>query len=106
MLKLKLMLGFWLASLTRKLKNNFYLYLALLFSVVILLDAAVFHVGQNMRDKAFDLMVKNRVLKPAADQNIVIIDINEASLDAMAKEYGRWPWPRQVIGELVENIQQ
>jgi adenylate cyclase len=106
MLKLKLMLGFWLASLTRKLKNNFYLYLALLFSLMILLDAAVFHVGQNMRDKAFDLMVKNRILKPAADQNIVIIDINEASLDAMAKEYGRWPWPRQVIGELVENIQQ
>ncbi len=106
MLKLKLILGFWLASLTRKLKNNFYLYLALLFSVVILLDAAVFHVGQNMRDKAFDLMVKNRILKPAADPSIVIIDINEASLDAMAKEYGRWPWPRQVIGELVENLQQ
>jgi len=106
MLKLKLMLGFWLASLTRKLKNNFYLYLALLFSVMILLDAAVFHVGQNMRDKAFDLMVKNRILKPTADQSIIIIDINEASLDAMAKEYGRWPWPRQVIGELVENIQQ
>lgn len=106
MLKLKLMLGFWLASLTRRLKNNFYLYLALLFSVVILLDAAVFHVGLNMRDKAFDLMVKNRILKPAADDSIVIIDINEASLDAMSKEFGRWPWPRQVIGELVENIQQ
>lgn len=106
MLKLKLMLGFWLASLTRRLKNNFYLYLALLFSVVILLDAAVFHVGLNMRDKAFDLMVKNRILKPVADDSIVIIDINEASLDAMSKEFGRWPWPRQVIGELVENIQQ
>lgn len=106
MLKLKLMLGFWLASLTRKLKNNFYLYLALLFSVVILLDAAVFHVGQNMRDKAFDMMVKNRIIKPTADPSIVIIDINEASLDAMSKDYGRWPWPRQVIGELVENIQR
>lgn len=106
MLKLKLMLGFWLASLTRRLKNNFYLYLALLFSVVILLDAGVFHVGQNMRDKAFDLMVKNRIFKPSADPAIVIIDINEASLEAMSKEYGRWPWPRQIIGELVENIQR
>lgn len=105
MLKLKLFLGFWLASVTRRLKNNFYLYLALLFSVLILLDASVFHVGQNMRDKAFDLMVKNRIFKPAADPSIVIIDIDEASLAAMAKEYGRWPWPRQVIGELVENLQ-
>ena len=24
---------------------------------------------------------------------------------AFAKEYGRWPWPRQVLGEFVENIQ-
>ncbi len=106
MLKLKLMLGFWLANLTRRLKNNFYLYLALLFSLFILLDAAVLHVGQNMRDKAFDMMVKNRIFKPSADPSIVIIDINEASLAAMSKDYGRWPWPRQVVGELVENLQQ
>lgn len=105
MLKLKLMLGFWLANLTRRLKNNFYLYLALLFSLFILLDAAVLHVGQNMRDKAFDMMVKNRIFKPSADPSIVIIDINEASLAAMSKDYGRWPWPRQVIGELVEHLQ-
>lgn len=105
MTKLKLLLGQWLANLTRKLKNNFYIYLAALFTVLILLDAGVFHVGENMRDKAFDFMVKHRVLQPKADPDIVIVDINEASLAAFAKEYGRWPWPRQVLGEFVENIQ-
>ena len=105
MIKLRLFIGHWLANLTRKLNNNFYLYLALLFTVLVLLDASVFHVGQNMRDKAFDFMVKHRVLQPKADPDIVILDINEASLAAFAKEYGRWPWPRQVLGELVENIQ-
>ena len=105
MIKLKLILGQWLAQLTRKLKNNFYLYLATLFTLLVLLDAGVFHVGQNMRDKAFDFMVKHRVMTPTPDADIVIVDINEASLAAFAKEYGRWPWPRQVLGELVENIQ-
>ena len=105
MIKLKLMLGQWLANVTRKLKNNFYIYLATLFTLLVLLDAGVFHVGENMRDKAFDFMVKNRVLQPKADPDIVIVDINEASLAAFAKEYGRWPWPRQVLGEFVENIQ-
>ncbi len=105
MIKLKLLLGQWLANLTRKLKNNFYIYLALLLTLLVLLDANVFHVGENMRDKAFDFMVKNRVLAPKADKDIVIVDINEASLAAFAKEYGRWPWPRQVMGEFVENIQ-
>jgi len=105
MIKLKLLLGQWLAQLTRKLKNNFYIYLATLFTLLVLLDASVFHVGQNMRDKAFDFMVKHRVIQAKPDTDIVIVDINEASLAAFAKEYGRWPWPRQVLGEFVENIQ-
>ena len=105
MIKLKLLLGQWLAKLTRKLKNNFYIYLASLFTILVLLDASVFHVGLNMRDKAFDFMVKHRVIQAKADPQIIIVDINEASLAAFSKEYGRWPWPRQVLGEFVENIQ-
>ena len=105
MTKIKLIIGQWLANVTRKLKNNFYIYLATLFTLLVLLDAGAFHVGENMRDKAFDFMVKHRVLQPKADPDIVIVDINEASLAAFAKEYGRWPWPRQVLGEFVENIQ-
>lgn len=105
MTKLKLIIGQWLANVTRKLRNNFYLYLAVLLTTLILLDASVFHIGENMRDKAFDLMVKNRIIKPQADPDIVIVDVNEASLAAMAGDYGRWPWPRQVFGEFVENIE-
>jgi CHASE2 domain-containing sensor protein len=105
MIKLKLILTQWLVSITRKLQNNFYLYLCALLSVLILLDASVFHIGENMRNSAFDLMVKNRIIKAKVDPDIVIVDINEASLNAMAKEYGRWPWPRQVFGEFVENIE-
>lgn len=105
MIKLKLILGQWLANLTRKLKSNFYLYLATLFTVLLLLDAGVFHRGEGMRDSAFDFIVKHRIFQPKADKDIIIVDINEASLAAFSKDYGRWPWPRQVLGEFVENIQ-
>lgn len=105
MTKLKLKLGQWLAHITRKLRNNFYLYLASVLTLLVLLDAGVFHIGENMRQKAFDIMVQYRLLVPKADKDIVIIDINEASLAAMSKEYGRWPWPRQVFGEFLENIE-
>lgn len=105
MTKLKLLIGQWLANLTRRLRNNFYLYLAAVLTVFLLLDASVFKVGENMRQKAFDLMVRSRVIVPEPDKDIVIIDVNEASLAAMAQEYGRWPWPRQVFGEFLENIE-
>lgn len=105
MIKFKLIISQWLVSITRKLQNNFYLYLSALLTVLVLLDAGLFHVGENMRDRAFDFMVKNRIVVPKPDADIVIVDINEASLSAMAKEYGRWPWPRQVFGEFIENIE-
>jgi CHASE2 domain-containing sensor protein len=81
------------------------LYLSALLTVLVLLDASVFHVGENMRDRAFDMMVKNRIMVPKPDADIIIVDINEASLSAMSAEYGRWPWPRQVLGEFLENIE-
>lgn len=107
LIKLKLFISQWLASVTRKLRNNFYLYLSAVLTALVLLDASVFHIGQNMRDRAFDLVVKNRIpmLITKADPDIVIVDINEASLSALAGDYGRWPWPRQVFGEFVENIE-
>jgi len=104
-IKPQLLINQWLTGITRRLHNNFYLYLSALLTVFVLLDASVFHVGENMRDKAFDLMVKNRIIVPKPDPDIVIVDINEASLSAMAGEYGRWPWPRQVLGEFLENIE-
>jgi len=103
--RLKLIIGQWIAQTTRRLRNNFYLYLAVLLTVFVLLDAGVFHVGENMRQKAFDFMVRSRLVVPKPDKDIVIVDVNEASLSAMAKEYGRYPWPRQVFGEFLENIE-
>jgi len=103
--RLKLLIGQWLAQTTRKLRNNFYIYLAVLFTFFVLIDAGVFHVGENMRQRAFDFMVRARLIVPKPDPDIIIVDINEASLAAMAAEYGRYPWPRQVFGEFLQNIQ-
>ena len=92
--KLKFLIGQWLANITRRLQNNFYLYLAALLTLFVLLDASLLHVGENMRQKAFDFMMRSRVVVQPPDKDIVIIDINEASLAAMAAEYGCWSWPR------------
>jgi len=92
--------------LARKWKTGFYLYLAAFFSLLIAVDAVFLHLASDMKQGAFDMLVRYRLLVPKPDPNIVILDINEASLAAMSKEYGRWPWPRQVMGELVEQIEK
>src|SRR5262249_7970806 len=50
-------------------------------------------------------MVRYRIVVPRPDPRIVIVDIDEASLASMAKDYGRWPWPRQVLGAFLEHLE-
>ncbi|VAX05593.1 Adenylate cyclase [hydrothermal vent metagenome] len=87
-------------------KGRFYLYLAFFCSVLVVLDATTLHLVAGMQHRTFDLIMKNRITYQAADPNVVIVDIDEGSLEAMAKEYGRWPWPRQIFAEFVENLQE
>lgn len=92
--------------LARRWKNNFYLYLAILFTLLALADTVFLHVTENMRQTSFDMMMRYRIMVSKPDPDIVIVDINEASLAAMADDYGRWPWPRQVLGEFLEQIEK
>jgi adenylate cyclase len=87
-------------------QGRFYLYLAVVCSILVVLDAGAFELIRGMKLKTFDLIMKHRVLYQKADSDIVIIDIDEASLEAMAQEYGRWPWPRQVFAEFLEMLQE
>src|SRR5512139_2244674 len=87
-------------------RNRFYLYLAAVFTVILAFDAMVSQFSAQMRQGTFDAMVRYRIVVPRPDPDIVIVDINEASLAAMAGDYGRWPWPRQVLGEFLENLER
>src|SRR5512135_1718169 len=104
--RIRLLFAAFYDLLARRWKKSFYLYLAAVFTVFAVADTALLHMTQEMRQGAFDAMVRYRIHPPKPDPDIVIVDINEASLAAMAKDYGRWPWPRQVMGEFLEQIEK
>ena len=39
-----------------------------------------------------------------ASKDIVIIEINESSMDALEPVFGRWPWPRMVHAGVVDFV--
>jgi len=94
------------ARLIRRMGPRSYLWLAALFSVFILVDSSALHLISTMENRVFDLLIRYRLRAPAPDPDIVIVDIDERSLAAMAKEYGRWPWPNQVLGEFVAGVEK
>ncbi len=94
-------LGMWLGE---RCKRWFHLAAAVVFTVFAIGDLLVYPVTDTMRLAAYDTILQYRLFPPKADPDIVILDIDEASLAAMAREYGRWPWPRQVFGEFLDLI--
>ncbi len=93
-------------SIERINHSHVYISLAFIVTLSLFMEYFVFEYFDKIESGTYDLAVKHRIFKRAADPNIVIIDIDEASLEGMAQEFGRWPWPRELFAEFVENLQQ
>ena len=79
--------------------------LVLAFSAWVLLDVLVLKVTGGLAQSSYDAMVRARVFAAAPDPRIVIIDIDEASLVRMGKEFGRWPWPRDTLATVLAHLE-
>ncbi len=56
--------------------------------------------------ESFDLLMRHRPIAYSADPDVVVLDIDEASLAAMNAQYGRWPWPRQVLARVAQRLER
>ena len=90
----------------RRLGARAYFGLAAIFSVLIVGDFGISQLLSAAETRMFDTLVSHRLIVPKPDPDIVIIDIDEASLAAMSAKYGRWPWPNEVFGTLVTAIEK
>ena len=78
---------------------------ALLLAALALLEIGLLHLGLGFENRLSDAFVRAQaaLLKPDAD--IVIVDIDEASLARMQEEAGSWPWPRAVHADLLAGLE-
>ena len=82
-------------------------YFLLLGAAIALLAVTTILTGRwnAFERKSFDLYMQARLQAPAPHPDIVLVDIDEHSLAAMAPDYGRWPWPRRVLGEFMDAVE-
>jgi len=70
-------------------------------SFVISLALFLFDVLATYENRSFDIF--SRYLNPEkASDRIVIIEIDQQSIDALSAESINWPWPRQVYAPIIE----
>src|SRR5690606_10724893 len=51
-----------------------------------------------------DWLIRQRAALQAPDPRIVVVDIDDTSLQALVGEAGKWPWPRSLHAELLEHL--
>lgn len=82
-------------------RRSFYIWLAAILSVLFVADLASTHLVRGMQNSTFDLLMRNRVHYPLPDKDILIVDIDDASLKILANRFGRWPWSREVFTKVI-----
>jgi adenylate cyclase len=70
--------------------------IALLLGATGLLDTAEM--------KAYDWRVRQAANPASVRSDIVLVEINDTSIRDLAPFFGRWPWPRVVLGVLIDFL--
>jgi CHASE2 domain-containing sensor protein len=83
---------------------RFYYALAIIFLLVGAWDLLPSH-NAPLANASFDWLMSHRPIAYKPDEGIVVLDIDEASLHALAPRYGLWPWPRQVLAEVASQLE-
>lgn len=77
---------------------------ALAIAALIALDYGGLHLLDPLERRFGDALTRRVAERLAPDPDIVIVDIDEASLARMQDSAGRWPWPRAVHAELLAGL--
>lgn len=90
------------SSKFKKLLKKFFLYSFVAICIGILVS--IFNIYYPTAVKSFDNKLKDYMFIYRGiekdSRSVVIIDIDEESL----KELGQWPWPRNKIAQILENL--
>ena len=77
--------------------------------VLAIVDITSLHLVAPADRALGDALARIVAKSAAADRDIIVVDIDDRSLEAMASDaygVGRFPWPRAVYGELIDEMRR
>ena len=79
---------------------------AIVLSAGCMLLLANSRAGRWLENGTLDARERLAQNKDQADKRIVIIDVDNASLETLQEKLGRWPWTRRVWTEVIRYVNQ
>ncbi len=97
-------MGTGFSRLFSKLPGGRWLALALLFALLAAGDFLWLDATRIIDQRGGDVLLRLNAQRRPMSNKVVIVDIDQKSLEEMNDDAGSWPWPRSVHGELIEQI--
>ncbi|HVR92029.1 MAG TPA: CHASE2 domain-containing protein [Novosphingobium sp.] len=91
-------------DLAKHLPGGRWLLLALVFALLVLADYRFLGLTRIIDQRAGDVMLTLHSRSRVSSDRVVIVDIDQRSLEEMNDLAGSWPWPRSVHGELIDHV--
>lgn len=91
-------------STSRLFKRS--LYSLCLLALLLLPTLHLSQTLSGLNNAHLDWLTRQRAAEQSPDPRLLLIDIDDLSLQVMASEAGKWPWPRSVHAELLDYLQQ
>ena len=88
----------------RHLPGGKWLLLALAFAALVAADYAWLGVTRIIDQRLGDIALRVNAQRRSPSDKVVIVDIDQRSLELMNDMAGSWPWPRSVHGELIDHL--
>lgn len=95
-----------IGSLARRWESRFYVVLAVALGLFVIVDFSFKGIDGQRGATVDDRLLKWRLASPAPSPDILIVDIDERSLERVGREQGRWPWTRAVLAEALANVSE
>jgi adenylate cyclase len=80
------------------------LAIVLALAALALLETLGLRALSPLEHRAQDALLRKHAATRAPDPDVILVAIDERSLEAMAPEFGRYPWPRSVHAQLMEQL--
>jgi len=88
---------------------SYFLFIALAIIFLWLTGQKIFNFGELMEAyelKTYDLRATMAAKMRKPNKDIVILSIDDDSLEVLQDELGRWPWSRDVYAKAIEYLEQ
>lgn len=87
-----------------RLPTRWHALTGIVFAVALAVELFGLHVLETAENRFTDMFMKRHSESYRADPDIVVVDIDDASLAGMQETAGLWSWPREIHADLLSGL--